>query len=238
MRDLRLAVARLREIVADQTSNPDDEATGLAMELVRWMRYACEVNPDELVECLGHQKPLSPNEPGRDELDALLVRHGSLAELAVELSRRYTDPVRTLRQFLDEVAPPGTDVAVVVLGAARRRDEPFEQYRIYDNDLLELLLNADLRPMSPDDRRHYVWSLGAYRDPRIVPRIRAVIDWALDDLATNQTDSAKDLVCSAMTQLAERELEPTTAQRERAENSGVRWHHPMDRGATLARIDN
>lgn len=62
-----------------------------------------------------------------------------------------------------------------------------------------------------------------------------MLDWALDDLATNQTDSAKDLVCSAMTQLAERQLEPTTAQRERAANSGVCWRHPMDRGGAAAR---
>jgi hypothetical protein len=297
-RDLRLAVARLSEIVADQTPKPDDQTAALAVELVRWLRYACEVDPDELVECLNHRKPLSPNAPGRDELDALFARHDSLAELVVELSRRYADPVRVLMQFLDAVAPPGMDYFTVleehrrsydVLWAFKtdeslacalsrldlmnweadedelgdhvrqqgesikriaiamwqsfswgQRDDVmslFEQYRIYDEDVLALLTNVDLRSMSPNDRLHYVGSLGVYSDPRIVPRIRAVLDWALDDLATNQTDSAKDLVCSAMTQLAERQLEPTTVQRERAVNSGVCWHHPMDRGGAAARSD-
>jgi hypothetical protein len=297
--ELRLAVARLSEIVADQAPRPDDQPAALAIELLRWLRYACEIDPGELVEYLEHRKPLSPNAPERDALDALFHRHDSLAELVVELSRRYADPVRILMQFLDAVAPRGKDYLTVlenhrktyeVLWAFRtdesltcalsrldlmnwEADEDelgdhvrqqgeairriavatwasfsweqrndvtslFEQYQLYDEGLLELLLSADLRSMSPDDRRHYVWSLGDYRDTRTVARIRAVLDWALDDLATIKTDSAKDLVCSAMTQLAERGLGPTNAQRERAEISGVRWHHPMDRGGTGARYEN
>jgi len=82
-----------------------------------------------------------------------------------------------------------------------------------------------------------MWSLAVYNDSRIVPRIRTVLEWALDDVATNQTESTKDLVRAAMYELVDRELEPTTAQRERAQNAGIHWHHPMDPARTAARSD-
>jgi hypothetical protein len=278
--DVRLAVARLTEIVAGRAAQPDEEGDALAIELVRWLRYVSEVDADEIVGCLASQPP-SRQAPRWDDLHALFARYGSNAELTMELSRRYADPARVLMEFLDDVAPPrgaweevteehhrafelllafGTDEAITYAlsrldlmnweaddelaevvrshHAAIRRlaiaawpsmsweqrldvASLFEQHGLYDEALLALLLKPEIASLTHEDRAEYVHALGVYRDARIVPRLQATLDWALEDLAAQPTDEGRDLVHLVISQLRERELAPTSMQQERAAALGA-----------------
>lgn len=78
----------------------------LAAELARWLQHASETNADALARSLERYGPPTQSAPHWDELDALLARKQSMAELIAELTTRYPDPVQTLRALLDELAPP------------------------------------------------------------------------------------------------------------------------------------
>ncbi|TMQ15320.1 MAG: hypothetical protein E6J91_13515 [Deltaproteobacteria bacterium] len=279
--DVRLAAARLSEIVAGRAAQPDEEGDALAIELVRWLRYAAEVDADEIVDCLASKPPPSRQAPRWDDLHAQFAQYDSSAELTVALSRRYDDPARVLMEFLDDVAPLrgawqevteehhralelllafGTDETITYalsrldlmnwetddeLAEVVRRHHAairrlaiaawpsmsweqrvdvaslFEQYGLYDEALLALLLKPEIASLTHEDRAEYVHALGVYRDARIVPRLQAILDWALEELAARRTDEGRDLVHLVISQLRERELAPTSMQQERATALGV-----------------
>jgi hypothetical protein len=109
---VRGACAALATILAERAlpgSTVSDDDMERASKLARSLRYAAELDPEELADTLERLGP--PCEaPQWDELHAWLVQNQTDAGLLARLKDRYGDPVPHLIAFLNDVAPPPVDM--------------------------------------------------------------------------------------------------------------------------------
>ena len=105
---IRRASAALTSAVAEPPVALEPEDRELAVELSRWLRYACEYDVEDLARGIQHYRPPWQNAPHWDALAALLVVGKSASDVIVRLTERYADPAQTLIAFLGEVAPRGS----------------------------------------------------------------------------------------------------------------------------------
>jgi hypothetical protein len=103
---LRRATAALVEVTTDRPEGPDREDCQLAVELARWLHYVSTHDTDALARHLVAHGPPRQSAPQWEELDAILSADQPMPALIAQLTARYTDPVRTLCDMLDELAPP------------------------------------------------------------------------------------------------------------------------------------
>jgi hypothetical protein len=96
----RACAALARAVAASE-----DEDDQLAAEFVRFVRNACDNDPDDVIEALTQWTPISPGTPQWDAIYAVLADRYRDTDFVTELKERFPDPVKALIAFADEVVP-------------------------------------------------------------------------------------------------------------------------------------